>query len=159
MSRQTEVVGAIPAPRGRQQRVRVPTALTNTESISRQRSSEFADSCSVTPAICSLPDGIPGMAGCNNERPNGSRSRLEYLLTGRNVGLPGPQTITGPCAGFLPFRVPVKHGAGAAVKSVQAYLQRTQNHFWEATEHSNVGLGNPRRASSQELRNTSLFLF
>lgn len=116
---------------------------------------EFAGACSVTPAIVFQAAFQVWQAAVSGQ----ASSSFDYLLTGRNVDLPNPQTINGPCANFLPFRVRVPRSEPP--EPVQVYLQRTQNHFWEASEHSNVGLSDIRSATGQVegKRNTSLFLF
>ena len=61
----------------------------------------------------------------------------DYLYTGRNIDLPDPQSINGPCANFLPLRVQL---TGKEQLEVAEYLADTQAEFWMTTEHGNVGL-------------------
>ncbi|KAG8156484.1 hypothetical protein KVR01_013588 [Diaporthe batatas] len=60
---------------------------------------------------------------------------FDYLLSGRNVGLPDPQTINGTLAHFLPVRTAVD-----AAETLQHFLGRMQDDFWAMTEHGCVGL-------------------
>ena len=81
----------------------------------------------------------------------------DYLLTGRNVDLPDPQSIPGACANFLPFHIPVPRD-GQLVK----YLADTQAFFWQATKFGNVSLGEIYRDAGLEREdygNMMLFLF
>lgn len=82
---------------------------------------------------------------------------FDYLLSGRNVDLPSPQLINGNTANFLPFRSRIAAGVSA-----KQYLQDTQDLFWAATEHGNVGLEAIYRAAGvdrKESGNRALFLF
>ncbi|KAK1992754.1 CoA-dependent acyltransferase [Colletotrichum falcatum] len=60
---------------------------------------------------------------------------FDYLLTGRNIDLPNPQTINGTTANFLPMRIGID-----PKERLTSYLQRTQDDFWEMTNHGDVGL-------------------
>ncbi|OHF00460.1 hypothetical protein CORC01_04210 [Colletotrichum orchidophilum] len=61
--------------------------------------------------------------------------RFDYLLSGRNVALPDPQSINGTLANFLPFRTPVD-----SKESVRDFLAKLQDDFWDVTENGLVGL-------------------
>lgn len=60
----------------------------------------------------------------------------DYLLTGRNVDMDGPQTINGTCANFLPFRSRI-----ASQNTINSLLKETQALFWQVTENGLVSLG------------------
>ncbi|PWY85083.1 acetyl-CoA synthetase-like protein [Aspergillus heteromorphus CBS 117.55] len=82
---------------------------------------------------------------------------FDYLYTGRNVDLPDPNGINGTCANFLPMRSRVD-----AQDSVQDFLLRTQDEFWQYTENNTVGVEDICRAcgiSREESANRALFLF
>lgn len=83
---------------------------------------------------------------------------FDYLLSGRNVELPNPQLINGTLANFLPFRSKLVGGD----TSIKEYLKVTQDFFWAATEHGNVGLESIYHAADRsrtEYGNRVLFLF
>ncbi|KAK1623103.1 hypothetical protein BDP81DRAFT_454803 [Colletotrichum phormii] len=61
--------------------------------------------------------------------------RFDYLLSGRNVALPDPQSINGTLANFLPFRTPIH-----PKESVRDFLGKLQDDFWDVTENGLVGL-------------------
>ncbi|KAK1988893.1 hypothetical protein LZ30DRAFT_818068 [Colletotrichum cereale] len=61
--------------------------------------------------------------------------RFDYLLSGRNVALPDPQSINGTLANFLPFRTPFHRS-----QSVRRFLSDLQDDFWAVTENGMVGL-------------------
>ncbi|UQC76767.1 uncharacterized protein CLUP02_18282 [Colletotrichum lupini] len=61
--------------------------------------------------------------------------RFDYLLSGRNVALPDPQSINGTLANFLPFRTPV-----GPKDLVHDFLAKLQDDFWDVTENGLVGL-------------------
>lgn len=61
--------------------------------------------------------------------------RFDYLLSGRNVALPDPQSINGTLANFLPFRTALE-----PKESVTSFLSRLQDDFWAVTENGLVGL-------------------
>lgn len=90
---------------------------------------------------------------------------FDYLVSGRSLpgnvaaALPGdPQTINGTVANFLPFIV-------ADVESsepLSAYVTRTHDDFWAATDHGDVGLDDMYMAAGLnrvETGNRVLFLF
>lgn len=82
---------------------------------------------------------------------------FDYLLSGRNVDLPNPQTINGTLANFLPVRARINPQA-----RLRDLLQETQDAFWGATEHGNVGLDEIYAAAGvarAEVGNRTLFLF
>lgn len=88
---------------------------------------------------------------------NLSEVQLDYLYTGRNVALPDPQSINGPCANFLPLRFPLNKSV-----TVQQYLDAVADEFWAATENGNVGLDDIYAAANgtrDQLRNGALYLF
>ncbi|KAJ3943183.1 uncharacterized protein N0V96_007418 [Colletotrichum fioriniae] len=60
---------------------------------------------------------------------------FDYLLSGRNVALPDPQSINGTLANFLPFRTPV-----VPKELVHDFLAKLQDDFWDVTENGLVGL-------------------
>ncbi|KAF6815312.1 bacitracin synthase 3 [Colletotrichum sojae] len=61
--------------------------------------------------------------------------RFDYLLSGRNVALPDPQSINGTLANFLPFRTALE-----PKESVTSFVSRLQDDFWAVTENGLVGL-------------------
>ncbi|KAG5807393.1 hypothetical protein H9Q71_008051 [Fusarium xylarioides] len=61
--------------------------------------------------------------------------RYDYLLSGRNVALPDPQSINGTLANFLPIWT----GTNSTEK-VSDLLTRLQEDFWAVTENGLVGL-------------------
>ena len=82
---------------------------------------------------------------------------FDYLYTGRNVDLPDPQGINGPCANFLPMRSEVH-----PLTPVHEYLLRTQDDFWQYTENDTVGIEDICQAFSvprEETANQALFVF
>jgi amino acid adenylation domain-containing protein len=92
-----------------------------------------------------------------NQAGNLAEVQLDYLYTGRNVALPDPQSINGPCANFLPLRFQLDGKA-----TVQDYLDAVADEFWAATENGNVGLEDIYRAADgtrDQLRNGALYLF
>ncbi|KAJ4311806.1 hypothetical protein N0V84_010260 [Fusarium piperis] len=82
--------------------------------------------------------------------------RFDYLLSGRNVALPDPQSINGTLANFLPFRTRI-----SPKEQVKNFLSALQDDFWAATENGLVGLDSIYRAvgiSRQTHGNRILFL-
>ncbi|KAJ6141375.1 hypothetical protein N7470_009765 [Penicillium chermesinum] len=82
---------------------------------------------------------------------------FDYLYTGRNVDLEDPQSINGTCANFLPMRSEVDSQA-----SMQDYLLKTQDDFWQYTENCTVGIEDICRANGlvrSDVANQTLFLF
>ncbi|KAF5647813.1 non-ribosomal peptide synthetase [Fusarium tjaetaba] len=61
--------------------------------------------------------------------------RYDYLLSGRNVALPDPQSINGTLANFLPIWT-----STSATEKVSDLLARLQEDFWAVTENGLVGL-------------------
>ncbi|KAF5543764.1 non-ribosomal peptide synthetase [Fusarium phyllophilum] len=61
--------------------------------------------------------------------------RYDYLLSGRNVALPDPQSINGTLANFLPIWT----GTNSTEK-LSDLLTRLQEDFWAVTENGLVGL-------------------
>ncbi|KAF4497413.1 non-ribosomal peptide synthetase [Fusarium agapanthi] len=61
--------------------------------------------------------------------------RYDYLLSGRNVALPDPQSINGTLANFLPIWT----GTNSTEK-ISDLLMRLQEDFWAVTENGLVGL-------------------
>ncbi|KAF5720060.1 non-ribosomal peptide synthetase [Fusarium mundagurra] len=61
--------------------------------------------------------------------------RYDYLLSGRNVALPDPQSINGTLANFLPIWTGISSTEKAA-----DLLTRLQEDFWAVTENGLVGL-------------------
>ena len=113
----------------------------------------IASCCGVTPAIVFQGAFQLWLASCSGHL----EASYDYLLTGRNVALPNPQTINGPCATFLPFRLPV-----APSQTLHAFLTATQDFFWSAAEHATLSLDAIYIAASLprlSLANTCLFLF
>ncbi|RGP81351.1 non-ribosomal peptide synthetase [Fusarium longipes] len=66
-----------------------------------------------------------------------SRSDIhfDYLLSGRNVALPDPQSINGTLANFLPFRGTINRD-----EPMKKFLSTLQDDFWAVTENGLVGL-------------------
>ncbi|KAF4344409.1 non-ribosomal peptide synthetase [Fusarium beomiforme] len=60
---------------------------------------------------------------------------FDYLLSGRNVALPDPQSINGTLANFLPIWTSLK-----STELVSDLLDRLQEDFWAVTENGLVGL-------------------
>ena len=112
-----------------------------------------ANSCGVTPAI--VFQGIYQL--CLRVMSGHVDAEYDYLLAGRNVDVPNPQTINGVCANFLPFRV------GVDLQSdLKSYLADTQDFFWKATEHGDVSMDDAYAAAGlgrEEKGNNSLFIF
>ncbi|KAH8907864.1 acetyl-CoA synthetase-like protein [Coniochaeta sp. PMI_546] len=82
---------------------------------------------------------------------------FDYLISGRNVSLPDPQSINGTLATFLPVRSRLDRA-----QTLPQFLGRVQDDFWDMTEHADVGLDEIYRASglSREVYgNSVLFLF
>ncbi|KAJ5093145.1 AMP-dependent synthetase/ligase [Penicillium angulare] len=82
---------------------------------------------------------------------------FDYLYTGRNVDLEDPQSINGTCANFLPMRSEVDSEA-----SMQGYLLKTQDDFWQYTENCTVGIEDICQANGflrEDVANQTLFLF
>ncbi|KZL85391.1 bacitracin synthase 3 [Colletotrichum incanum] len=82
--------------------------------------------------------------------------RFDYLLSGRNVALPDPQSINGTLANFLPFRTPIRRN-----QSVHRFLSDLQDDFWAVTENGLVGLDDiyrVTRLSREKYGNRVLFL-
>jgi hypothetical protein len=84
---------------------------------------------------------------------------FDYLLSGRNIAFSAdPMCINGTLANFLPLRSPsVPHKA-----SLRSYLEATQDAFWAATEHGNVGLTSIYEnigVDREIIGNRTLFLF
>jgi hypothetical protein len=61
--------------------------------------------------------------------------RYDYLLSGRNVALPDPQSINGTLANFLPIWT-----GTSSTEKVSDLLVRLQEDFWAVTENGLVGL-------------------
>ncbi|EXK83823.1 hypothetical protein FOQG_11982 [Fusarium oxysporum f. sp. raphani 54005] len=61
--------------------------------------------------------------------------RYDYLLSGRNVALPDPQSINGTLANFLPIWT-----GTSSTEKVSDLLTRLQEEFWAVTENGLVGL-------------------
>ncbi|KAF5254009.1 hypothetical protein FANTH_1191 [Fusarium anthophilum] len=61
--------------------------------------------------------------------------RYDYLLSGRNVALPDPQSINGTLANFLPIWTGTR-----STEKVSDLLMRLQEDFWAVTENGLVGL-------------------
>ncbi|KAG9506565.1 NRPS protein [Fusarium musae] len=61
--------------------------------------------------------------------------RYDYLLSGRNVALPDPQSINGTLANFLPIWT-----STSSTEKVSDLLTRLQDDFWAVTENGLVGL-------------------
>ncbi|KAF5704517.1 non-ribosomal peptide synthetase [Fusarium globosum] len=61
--------------------------------------------------------------------------RYDYLLSGRNVALPDPQSINGTLANFLPIWTGMD-----STEKVADLLTRLQEDFWAVTENGLVGL-------------------
>lgn len=72
--------------------------------------------------------------------------------------MPDPQSINGSCANFLPLNsIPSKNEC-----ALRDYLSLTQEFFWTATEHSNVGLDDIHAAAGldrAQCANKILFLY
>ncbi|KAJ3541872.1 hypothetical protein NM208_g4404 [Fusarium decemcellulare] len=82
--------------------------------------------------------------------------RFDYLLSGRNVALPDPQSINGTLANFLPFRTRI-----GPKEQVKNFLSSLQDDFWASTENGLVGLDSIYQAvgvSRQTHGNRILFL-
>ncbi|GKT61480.1 nonribosomal peptide synthase [Colletotrichum tofieldiae] len=82
--------------------------------------------------------------------------RFDYLLSGRNVALPDPQSINGTLANFLPFRTPIHR-----TQSVHRFLSDLQDDFWAVTENGLIGLDDIYRVtglSREKYGNRVLFL-
>lgn len=82
---------------------------------------------------------------------------FDYLLTGRNVNLPEPQTINGTVANFLPVRVKI-----SPEELLSSFLTRVQDDFWAMTDHGDVGLDDiygAARLDRQQVGNRALFIF
>ncbi|KAH7370850.1 hypothetical protein BKA65DRAFT_386635 [Rhexocercosporidium sp. MPI-PUGE-AT-0058] len=82
---------------------------------------------------------------------------FDYLLSGRNVALPNPQSINGNLANILPFRSNI-----VSNMTIQQYLEETQSLFWEITENGMVGLDSIYNAAGVQrplYGNKTLFLF
>ncbi|KAF9782568.1 hypothetical protein IL306_011027 [Fusarium sp. DS 682] len=60
---------------------------------------------------------------------------FDYLLSGRNVALPDPQSINGTLANFLPIWTGLN-----STELVSDLLERLQEDFWAVTENGLVGL-------------------
>lgn len=129
------------------------TALLSTPVPPTLPIDSLATACAVTPAIIFQAAFQLWLA----ETSGLPEASYDYLLTGRNVALPAPQTIAGCCANFLPFRAAVDRDEPLA-----AFLTHTQDFFWRATEHANVGLSDIYGAvglEREEVGNRCLFLF
>ncbi|GKT45446.1 nonribosomal peptide synthase sidE [Colletotrichum spaethianum] len=82
--------------------------------------------------------------------------RFDYLLSGRNVALPDPQSINGTLANFLPFRTHIHRN-----QPVHRFLLDLQDDFWAVTENGLVGLDDIYRVtglSREAYGNRVLFL-
>ncbi|KAL8347227.1 hypothetical protein RB601_003247 [Gaeumannomyces tritici] len=66
---------------------------------------------------------------------HGADVNFDYLLSGRNVALPDPQSINGTLAQFLPVRTAVD-----PAEPLPGFLGRVQDDFWAMTEHASVGM-------------------
>lgn len=82
---------------------------------------------------------------------------FDYLLTGRNVELPEPQTINGTVANFLPVRATINQD-----ETLANFLGRTQDDFWAMTDYGDVGLDQIYQAAKMDrsqVGNRVLFIF
>jgi hypothetical protein len=82
---------------------------------------------------------------------------FDYLLSGRVVELPDPQTINGTMANFLPVRSKIQTDA-----TLKDYMQETQDQFWAICEHGNVGMDAIYAAAGLDrsiVGNKTLFLY
>ncbi|KAK2762401.1 nonribosomal peptide synthase [Colletotrichum kahawae] len=82
---------------------------------------------------------------------------FDYLLTGRNVDLPDPQTINGTTANFLPMRIDIDSEEGLA-----SFMRRTQDDFWAMTDHGDIGLDQIYEAAGldrESVGNRVLFIY
>jgi amino acid adenylation domain-containing protein len=68
--------------------------------------------------------------------------RFDYLLSGRNVALPDPQSINGTLANFLPFQTTI-----VSDEPMTKFLSTLQDDFWAVTENGLVGLDDIYRAA------------
>jgi hypothetical protein len=84
---------------------------------------------------------------------------FDYLLSGRNIAFSAdPMCINGTLANFLPLRSPSVPDSA----SLGSYLEATQDAFWAATDHGNVGLTSIYKYSGVDRKtfgNRTLFLF
>ncbi|KAL0937078.1 bacitracin synthase 3 [Colletotrichum truncatum] len=114
---------------------------------------QAANSLGVTPSILFQGSFQLWLAGATASSDVG----FDYLLTGRNVDLPEPQTINGTVANFLPVRATVD-----PEEHLASFLGRTQDDFWAMTDHGDVGLDQIFQASGlnrQEVGNRALFIY
>ncbi|KAK4164761.1 hypothetical protein QBC43DRAFT_334301 [Cladorrhinum sp. PSN259] len=82
---------------------------------------------------------------------------FDYLISGRNVSLPDPQTINGTLATFLPVRTRLDR-----TQTVPEFLGSVQDDFWDMTEHADVSLDEIYRdlkLDREVYGNSVLFLF
>ncbi|TQN65819.1 Nonribosomal peptide synthase sidE, partial [Colletotrichum shisoi] len=114
---------------------------------------QLAGDVGVTPAVV-----LQGAFQIWLSRAMGSHDvAFDYLLTGRNVDLPDPQTINGTTANFLPMRIDV-----GPKDSLASFLLRTQKDFWAMTDHGDVGLDDIYKAAGLDRKsvgNRLLFLY
>ena len=83
---------------------------------------------------------------------------FDYLLSGRNVDLPSPQSINGNLANILPFRSRLNAADDAPrPTTLGSYLIETQRLFWEVTENGNHTLSAINSAAGIP-RSRALFL-
>ncbi|XP_065626039.1 nonribosomal peptide synthase sidE-like [Quercus suber] len=78
----------------------------------------------------------PGRKSQENKSGLGPVVSFDYLYTGRNIDLPQPDTINGPCATFVPLFIRL----GKYTQPLSDYLSSTQSSFWEATENASLSI-------------------
>ena len=128
----------------------------------------FATRCSVTPSIV-FQTAFQLWLMRTSKRQDVC---FDYLLSGRNVDLPAPQSINGNLANILPFRSRLNAAVAsddddnnnddAPRPTLGDYLAETQRLFWEVTENGNLGLDTIYAAAQiprNEYGNRALFLF
>ncbi|PHH92656.1 hypothetical protein CDD83_6260 [Cordyceps sp. RAO-2017] len=117
---------------------------------------EAARNCGVTPAIIFQTAHQLWLA--KKKRKRSGPVGFDYLLSGRNVeSAIDPQTINGTMANFLPIQ-----SRWHQETTLMQYLNDSQDAFWAATEHGNVGLDQIYRAAGLDRAthaNKTLFLF
>lgn len=114
---------------------------------------ELARTCGVTPATVFQGIFQLWLAAYRQD----SYAAYDYLLTGRNVDLPNPQSINGVCANFLPFYLPV-----TSDQPLPDYFANIQDFFWQATKYGNIGLDDIYMAAGLDrssVANRVLFLY
>ncbi|KJZ77826.1 hypothetical protein HIM_03003 [Hirsutella minnesotensis 3608] len=117
---------------------------------------EVAKKSGVTPAIIFQTAHQLWLA--KRSRGGDGTVGFDYLLSGRNVeSTIDPQTINGTMANFLPIQ---SHWNQET--TIMQYLNDSQDAFWAATEHGNVGLDQIYHAAGLDratYANKTLFLF